>query len=187
MTKQLLSTVKQQIVSHFGEVWFLHPWPWPNPDAGHLRVRIPLANEHAGWTGKHIDLRIRPAVELLTDAAVPGHLRPGVIGIGCWFFDGAEQVAMTDFWILVLEEAIPHRPPTCVVLPTSVLLNYLRRSADTGWLYLYFTHAGVCYTSPCLETNLSTLRVAHGPGSFSFRYSLTSYLNAWYQLAGCCP
>ena len=113
---------------------------------------------------------------------MPDHLRPGVTYVGCWSFDGAEQVAMTDFWILALEEPTPSPTITCVVLPTLVLLDYLRRSTDKGRLYLYFTHAGQCYASPSLRTKFSAL-VTDGSRVTASRVSLTHHLNAWHLLA----
>ena len=185
MTEQLVSLIKREVVRCFGEAWFLRRWSWPNPDVGHLRLKLPAGPETSCWPRRHIDLRIRLAAEFLSADALPEQLRPEVARIGCWSFDGAEQVAMTDFWILVLEDGVT-QTPTCVVLPTEVLLHYLRRSADAGQLYVYFTPAGECYASPSLQTSFSALRVTHGPRSFSSSFNLTHYLNAWYQLGGSC-
>lgn len=179
----LLQLVREQVVAQFGEAWFLRQWAWPNPDANHLRLKLPPYVEPGGWPRQQVDLRIRPAAERLAEATLPGHLRPAVAHVGCWSFDGAEQVALTDFWILVLENAGPTQSPTYVVLPTLVLLGYLRSSADAGRLYLYFTHQGECYASPSLRTKLSAL-VTYGPRTSTSCVCLTLYLNAWYQLAG---
>ncbi|GAA3969673.1 hypothetical protein GCM10022407_14480 [Hymenobacter antarcticus] len=177
-----LQWVRKQVVAHFGEAWFLRQWAWPNPDAYHLRLQLPLSGLSGIKSRRPIDLRIRPAAKLLTEAAVPDHLRPEVSHVGCWSFDGAEQVAMTDFWILVLEEPGPGPTTTGFVLPTLELLNYLRCSAEVGRLFLYFTRSGQCYASPSLGTNLSAL-MTHGPRVTSSRVSLTHQLNAWHLLA----
>lgn len=178
----LLELVQKQVVGQFGEAWFLRQWAWPNPDAHHLRLKLPLCGL-SGVRSRHpIDLRIRPAAALLTEAALPDHLRPEVAHVGCWSFDGAEQVAMTDFWILVLEKSTPSLITTCVVLPTSVLLGHLRCSAEVGRLYLYFTHEGQCYASPSLRTDLSAL-VTYSTYVISSQMGLTQYLNAWHLLA----
>ena len=183
----LLQLVRKQVVAQFGEAWFLRQWSWPNPDAGHLRLKLPPSAQLGCWPRKHVDLRIRPAAELLAEVALPSYLRPEVAYVGCWSFDGSEQVAMTDFWILVLENAASGQSPTCVVLPTLVLLGYLRCSADAGRQYLYFTQEGECFASPSLQTELAALRERHGPRIFSSRFYLTPYVNAWHLLAeeGC--
>jgi len=102
--------------------------------------------------------------------------------VGCWSFDGAEQVAMTDFWVLALQEPASSPTTTCLVLPTLELLGYLRCSAEVGRLYLYFTQAGQCYASPSLCTKLSVL-VTYGSRVIASRVSLTHHLNAWHLLA----
>lgn len=178
-----MQLVRKQVVAHFGEAWFLRQWAWPNPDAGHLRLKLPPHADSGYWARKKVDLRIRPAARVIAEAALPVYLRPEVTHVGCWSFDGAEQVAMTDFWVLVLEKADSDQSPTYVVLPTLELLGYLRSSADAGRLYLYFTHAGECYASPSLQTRLFIL-VPYGPRILSSRCCLTDYVNAWGRLAG---
>lgn len=180
-TNPLVQLVRKLVVTQFGEAWFLRQWAWPNPDAGHMRLKLPHYLESNGWPRQQVDLRIRPAVELMAD--VPDYLRPDVAYVGSWSFDGAEQVALTDFWILVLEPTSPYPSPICLVLPTRILLDSLHNSADAGRLYLYFTPAGECYVSPSLQTGLADRRQIHGPGSFSSSRCFTRYLNAWHQLA----
>ena len=182
-TDSVLQLVRQQVVAHYREAWFLRQWTWPNPDAGHLRLKLPSGFDYGCWTRRRVDIRIRPAAKLLAGAALPDSLRPEVAHVGCWSFDGAEQVAMTDFWVLVLEDGI-NECPTCVVLPTEVLLDTLRRSAEAGRLFLYFTSRGECFTSPSLQTKLTAL-VTYGTRTVISSCCLTRYLNAWDQLASC--
>ena len=125
----LLRLVRKQVVAQFGEAWFLRQWAWPNPEAHRLRLKLPHWAHPAGHHRHPIDLRIRPTAALLSETALPDHLRPEVTRVGCWSFDGVEQMAMTDFRILVLE-----KPTPSLMLPTLALPGYLRYSVKVGRL-----------------------------------------------------
>ena len=178
--ESLLPLIETRLRSYLGELDFQTHWPWPNPDAGHVRVR---GRELGTWgwpTRRTLDLRIRPSADFVAHAAVPTAVRQAVAHIGRWQFDGAEQVAMTNFWVLTL----PATGDTlrCVVLPPTVLLALLRRANRPGQLILYFTNAGECYISPSLQTRLDGLHKAAGPHVRTSGAGLSAYVNGWHQV-----
>ena len=134
-----------------------------------------------GQPRRVLDLRIRPSPDFVADAAVPRAVRLAVAHIGCWQFDGAEQVAMTDFWVLTLPVA-DASPLRCVVLPPAMLLALLRRAKRPGQLILYFTNRGECYVSPSLQTELGRLYKAVGPQVRTSSVALSAYVNGWHQV-----
>lgn len=177
--ESLLPLIETRLRPYLGELDFQTHWPWPNPDAGHVRVR---GRELGTWGGptRCIDLRIRPSADFVAHTAVPTAARRAVAHSGRWQFDGAEQVAMTDFWVLTL----PATGDTlrCVVLPPTTLLALLRRANRAGQLTLYFTNAGECYGSPLRQTRLGGLRQAPGPHVGTSVADLSAYVDGWHQV-----
>lgn len=128
MFERLQHLVKQQMATHFPVVTFLENHSWPNPDPGHLQVKLPPSINSGRWPRKFLELRIRHSPDLSTVATVPAIVSADVRGevahVGCWSFNGVEQVAMTDFWVLVLGDVA--QSLHFVVLP-SLELGYLLR------------------------------------------------------------
>ena len=178
--ERLQHLVKQQLATHFPEATFLAPHSWPNPDPGHLQVKLPYSCNSGRWPRKFYELRLRQSPDFVAAAAVPAQARAHVAHVGCWAFDGAEQVAMTDFWVLALGDLA--QPLQYVVLPSPRLRYLLHRAPDAGQLCLYFTPGGRCFAQPPSPADLSSWQTVYPPHLSTSEMELTPYLGAWHQL-----
>lgn len=172
----LLQALNDQLRPYLHDLCWQQSWDWPNPDAGHVRLRGRAL--HSGER-RTLDLRVRHSADLVAGQARPVAAGPAVAHVGRWLFDGAEQVAMTDFWVLALDAG--SRPPLCVVLPTPALLRLLRQARQPGQLLLYFTATGACYDCPPQPAKRADPHRNQEPDGWTSVANLSRYTNGWHQ------
>ena len=84
MFEHLQRLVQQQVATHFPRAIFWAPHLCPNPDPGHLHVKLPPSGNSGRLPRRFYELRLRHSPDLVAAAALPNLVRGNVAHVGAW-------------------------------------------------------------------------------------------------------